>query len=58
MRTIRRTVGTVAIAALVAIASLLAACGNKGPLVKPPAASQPQPATAPDAPAGSATDGS
>jgi predicted small lipoprotein YifL len=32
---------------LLVIASLVAACGNKGPLVKPDATSRPTPATTP-----------
>jgi predicted small lipoprotein YifL len=50
---------TLALAMLLMLASLVAACGNKGPLVKPDATSQPTPATTPDAPARpAATDGS
>lgn len=51
----------VAWAALAALAMMLAACGNKGPLVKPNATSQPSGTTAPapDAPVKpAATDGS
>jgi predicted small lipoprotein YifL len=50
---------TIALAMLLMLASLVAACGNKGPLVKPNATSQPTPATTPATPAKpAATDGS
>ncbi|HVT32306.1 MAG TPA: lipoprotein [Rhodanobacteraceae bacterium] len=62
MPAIRRTAGLARIAALLMIAGLLAACGNKGPLVKPNATTRPAPDTtmpSPDAPARpAATDGS
>jgi predicted small lipoprotein YifL len=47
-RSIGRSTGPLALAMLLlVIASLVAACGNKGPLVKPDATSRPTPATTP-----------
>jgi predicted small lipoprotein YifL len=59
LRPIHRPIGPLAFAMLLMIASLVAACGNKGPLVKPNATSPPPPATTPATPvAPAATDGS
>ena len=59
LRPIHRPIGPLAFAMLLMIASLVAACGNKGPLVKPNATSPLPPATTPATPvAPASTDGS